>query len=58
MSHFSGDPHNNPTSTLDPFKTLFVARIVSTLTIYLLLHAFKNKLNIVKYMCILRLTQF
>jgi len=26
---FAGDPHNIPTATGDPFKTLFVARIVS-----------------------------
>jgi hypothetical protein len=25
----AGDPHNIPTATGDPFKTLFVARIVS-----------------------------
>jgi len=26
---FPGDPHSIPTATGDPFKTLFVARIVS-----------------------------
>ena len=29
MFLLAGDPHNIPTATGDPFKTLFVARIVS-----------------------------
>lgn len=29
MFFLAGDPHNIPTATGDPFKTLFVARIVS-----------------------------
>jgi hypothetical protein len=39
MFLLAGDPHSIPTATGDPFKTLFVARIVSVIVDVSVFHA-------------------